>query len=196
MRSFSQFRGALLFGSAKDITPSPRAASRRTSHIAAAVAAALVLTGANSPRPMARNGIQEAQPADTRAGLLKLLGVEPSAESVDYVRTKTQFQLHTLLTEQRHQKTWPLGERVREDTLAGLKMLSSVDDDIRAKMEELAAAPSILEQAARAAETAILAGRKIYVYGCGATGRLAKQMESAFWRPFWRKVKADRKACG
>ncbi len=194
MRSLSQFRGALLFGSAKDITPSPRAASRRTSHIAAAVAAALVLTGANSPRPMARNGIQEAQPADTRAGLLRLLGVEPSAESVDYVRTKTQFQLHTLLTEQRHQKTWPLGERVREDTLAGLKMLSSVDDDIRAKVEELAAAPSILEQAARAAETAILAGRKIYVYGCGATGRLAKQMESAFWRPFWRKVKADRKA--
>lgn len=42
-------------------------------------------------------------------GLLKLLGVEPSAESIDYVRTKTQFQLHTLLTEQRHQKTWYLG---------------------------------------------------------------------------------------
>ena len=66
-------------------------------------------------------------PADAKTGLLKLLGIEPSAESVDYVRTKTQFQLHTLLTEQRHPKTWPLGERVREDTLAGLKMLSSVD---------------------------------------------------------------------
>ncbi|OGD18386.1 MAG: hypothetical protein A2V76_10905, partial [Candidatus Aminicenantes bacterium RBG_16_63_14] len=101
------------------------------------------------------------------------------------------FQLHTLLTEQRHQKTWPLGERVREDTLAGLKMLSSVDDDIRAKMDELAAAPEALEQAARAVEAAILSGKKIYVYGCGATGRLAKQMESAFWRPFWRKVKAE-----
>ena len=124
-------------------------------------------------------------------GLLKLLGIEPAAESVDYVQKKTQFQLHTLLTEQRHQKTWPLGERIREDTLAGLRMLSSVDDDILAKMNELAAEPRTLEQAARAVEAAILGGRKIYVYGCGATGRLAKQMESAFWRPFWRRVKAD-----
>jgi len=130
---------------------------------------------------------------ETKGNLLKLLGVEPSAESVDYVRTKTQFQLHTLLTEQRHQKTWPLGERIQKDTLAGLKMLSSVDDDIREKLEELAAAPMVLEQAARAVEDAILSGRKIYVYGCGATGRLAKQMESTFWRPFWRRVKADRK---
>ncbi len=129
---------------------------------------------------------------DAKGNLLKLLGIEPSAESVDYVRTKAQFQLHTLLTEQRHQKTWPLGERVQKDTLAGLKMLSSVDDDIRTKMEELAAAPEALEQAARAVEAAMLAGRKIYVYGCGATGRLAKQMESAFWRPFWRGLKADR----
>jgi len=132
---------------------------------------------------------QEA--AETGGGLLKLLGVEPAAESVDYVQTKTQFQLHTLLTEQRHQKTWYLGERIQKDTLTGLKMLSSVDDDILAKMGELAKAPEALEQAARAVEAAILGGKKIYVYGCGATGRLAKQMESTFWRPFWRKVKAD-----
>ena len=72
-------------------------------------------------------------------------------------------------------------------------MLSSVDDDILAKMGELAKAPEALEQAARAVETAILGGKKIYIYGCGATGRLAKQMESTFWRPFWRKVKADGK---
>ncbi len=151
-----------------------------------AIAAILVIVA------LAGLGGQEAPAADPKAGLLKLLGLEPSAESIDYVQTKTQFQLHTLLTEQRHQKTWYLGERIREDTLAGLRMLSSVDDDILAKMEELAAAPGTLEQAARAVEAAILGGKKIYVYGCGATGRLAKQMESAFWRPFWRRVKADR----
>jgi N-acetylmuramic acid 6-phosphate etherase len=167
-----------------------RAAGGRRGSILVAVF--LLLAAAGSPGGRAR--AQETQPSvDAKAGLLKLLGVEPSAESVDYVRTKTQFQLHTLLTEQRHQKTWPLGERIQKDTLAGLKMLSSVDDDIRAKLEELAAAPAVLEQAARAVEDAILGGRKIYVYGCGATGRLAKQMESTFWRPFWRRVKADRK---
>ena len=152
---------------------------------AAFLAVAAGAAAAGGARP------QDAPPADPKTGLLRLLGIEPSAESVDYVRTKTQFQLHTLLTEQRHQKTWPLGERVRKDTLGGLRMLSSVDDDIRARMDELAAAPEALEQAARAVESAILGGRKIYVYGCGATGRLAKQMESTFWRPFWRRVKAD-----
>lgn len=152
----------------------------------AAVAVVLLCGG------LAAGGRQDQRPAvASPAGLLKLLGIEPSAESVDYVQNKTQFQLHTLLTEQRHPKTWHLGERVREDTLAGLRMLSSVDDDVLARTEELAAAPEGLEQAAREVETAILGGRKIYVYGCGATGRLAKQMESAFWRPFWRGVRAD-----
>ncbi len=159
------------------------AARRRASFLITATAAivAFVATG------MAQ------ETGDAKGNLLKMLGIEPSAESIDYVRTKTQFQLHTLLTEQRHPKTWLLGERIQKDTLAGLKMLSSVDDDIRAKLDELAAAPMVLEQAARAVEEAILSGRKIYVYGCGATGRLAKQMESTFWRPFWRRVKADRK---
>jgi len=163
----------------------------RRGAIALAAAAALVLVIAGGAQEPA--AAQARREAEAGGGLLKLLGIEPSAESIDYVRTKTQFQLHTLLTEQRHPKTWPLGERIREDTLAGLKMLSSVDEDIRVKMEELAAAPEALEQAARAVEGAIRDGRKIYVYGCGATGRLAKQMESTFWRPFWRKVKADRR---
>ncbi len=126
-----------------------------------------------------------------RSGILQLLEIEPSAESIDYVRNKAQFQLHTLLTEQRHPETWALGERIREDTLAGLEMLASVDGDIRTKFETMAADTAGLEQAVEAVEAAIIARNRIYVYGCGATGRLAKQMESAFWRPFWRKVKAD-----
>ena len=133
------------------------------------------------------------QAGEATGGLLKLLGVEPAVESVDYVQNKTQFQLHTLLTEQRHQKTWYLGERIQKDTLAGLRMLSSVDDDILGKMDELVKGPEAVEQASRAVEAAILGGKRIYVYGCGATGRLAKQTESTFWRPFWRRVKADDK---
>jgi N-acetylmuramic acid 6-phosphate etherase len=125
------------------------------------------------------------------SGVLELLGLEPSDESVDYVKNKTQFQLHTLLTEQRHPKTWDLSERIHNDTLAGLRMLSAVDDDIRAKLEAMAADTRALDDAAASVEAAVLARKKIYVYGCGATGRLAKQMESAFWRPFWRRVRAD-----
>jgi N-acetylmuramic acid 6-phosphate (MurNAc-6-P) etherase len=135
----------------------------------------------------------EAPAQEAPAGILRLLGIEPPPESVDYVQNKTQFQLHTLLTEQRHQKTWNLGERVQKDTLAGLRMLSAVDDDIKAKLEAMAADTAVLEQAAAAVESAILGKKRIYIYGCGATGRLAKQMESAFWRPFWRRVRTDAK---
>lgn len=135
----------------------------------------------------------QAPTQEATAGILRLLGIEPSPESIDYVQNRTQFQLHTLLTEQRHQKTWNLSERAQKDTLAGLRMLSAVDDDIRAKLDAMAANTAVLEQAVAAVEAAILAKRKIYIYGCGATGRLSKQMESAFWRPFWRKVWIDEK---
>ena len=123
--------------------------------------------------------------------LLKLLGLEPPPESVDYVVHKTQFQLHTLLTEQRHPKTWTLSEKIQASTETGLRMLFGVDEDIAVKLEALAARPDDLRRLAAEAEAAILSGKTIYVYGCGATGRLAKQMESSFWRPFWRRVKAQ-----
>ena len=133
-------------------------------------------------------------PAAGRQGdvsLLKLLGVTAAPESLDYVTAKTQFQLHMLLTEQRHPKTWSLGERIATDTEAGLRMLFSVDEDVAARLETLAGEKALLDSFVTEIEYAILGKKKIYVYGCGATGRLAKQMESAFWRPFWKRVQAQ-----
>ena len=135
-------------------------------------------------------GKQEtSQISSPSMNLLKLLEITPSEESIDYVQNKTQFQLHTLLTEQRHSKTWNLSERIQKDYEAGLSMLFSVDEDIVEKLEALAKNTEALDQAVQAIEDALLSGNKIYVYGCGATGRLAKQMESTFWRPFWKKIK-------
>ena len=131
----------------------------------------------------------QAAPGDDN--LLKLLGIQASEESLDYVMNKTQFQLHTLLTEQRHPRTMNLSEKVQAGAAAGLDLLFGVDEDVAAKLEALAADPRALEGLSEQAGAAILAGQKIYVYGCGATGRLTKQMESAFWRPFWRRVKAQ-----
>jgi N-acetylmuramic acid 6-phosphate etherase len=136
---------------------------------------------------------QEIPPQTARAGLLKILGLEASPESIDYVQNKTQFQLHTLLTEQRHPKTWNLSERLQKDIPDGLKMLFSVDDDIVVRLEAMASDSQALEPLVSALEQAVLDRRRIYIYGCGATGRLAKQMESSFWRPFWRTLKADAK---
>ena len=127
--------------------------------------------------------------SEEKLNLLDLLGIVPSAESVDYIQDKTQFQLHTLLTEQRHPKTWNLSERIQRDYETGLRMLFSVDEDIVDRLEELVQEEELFEMAIQAIQDALLRGHKIYVYGCGATGRLAKQMESTFWRPFWKSVK-------
>lgn len=129
--------------------------------------------------------------ADT-ARILPMLGITPSNESIDYVENKTQFQLHALLTEQRHPATWTLSQTIKSDTLAGLRMLSQADEDIRIKFAALSGDTALLEQAADAVASAIIRKRRIYIYGCGATGRLAKQMESDFWRPFWRRIAADK----
>lgn len=141
-----------------------------------------------------QNNKQAARPiSGQKTSLLKLLGITPSPESVDYVKNKTQFQLHTLVTEQRHSKTWNLSQKIQEDVEEGLGQLLSVDEDVAKKLETLVKEKEPLEQAVQALEEAILSGKKIYIYGCGATGRLSKQMESAFWRPFWRRTRANKK---
>lgn len=132
-------------------------------------------------------GLKPSTPPST--GVLGLLGVTPSQESVDYVNNKTQFQLHTLLTEQRHPRTWDLSDRVSDDIPGGLEMLFAVDEDITARLDAIP--KDTLQKLTTAFERALLERRKIYIYGTGATGRLAKEMESTFWRPFWRKVHAD-----
>src|SRR5204863_2757745 len=121
--------------------------------------------------------------------VLQWLGLNPSQQSVDYVGNKTQFHLFNLLTEQRHPNTWNLSFAIQSDSEAGLRMLLSVDRDISQRLKSLVEAPEVLEQAVRAVASAALAGHQVYVYGCGATGRLAKQVESNFWRPFWKKAK-------
>ncbi len=46
-----------------------------------------------------------------------------------------------------------------------------------------------MEQASKAIEKALITpGRKVYIYGCGSTGRLAKQIESETWKQFWRRL--------
>lgn len=121
--------------------------------------------------------------------ILSTLGIKPAIQSVDYVENKTQFQLHSLQTEQRHPKTWNLSFAIQKDTAEGLKQIFSVDEDITAKFKRMAEDTTQMELAVEAVTKAIRDNKKIYVYGCGATGRLAKQLESAIWRPFWRKVK-------
>ncbi|MGL5741489.1 MAG: hypothetical protein ACRCXC_02515 [Legionella sp.] len=67
-----------------------------------------------------------------------------------------------------------------------------MDEDISKKFNAMAHNPQqlrTLEEASTPIQNALLKGNTIYLYGTGATGRLAKQVESALWRPFWVKTK-------
>jgi N-acetylmuramic acid 6-phosphate etherase len=121
--------------------------------------------------------------------ILTLLRIKPPPQSLDYVRDKKQFQLHTLLTEQRHPKTWNVSLVLKNDVDEGLGQILAVDEDVAETFLQMAEDTALLEQAANAVSQAIKQKRKIFLYGCGATGRLAKQIESAIWRPFWQRIR-------
>lgn len=149
---------------------------------------ALLLLAGVSGAAQARTGAEEDLPVS------RLLGIEPSAESRDYVQGKQQFQLHTLLTEQRHPQTMDLSRRIAGDTVAGLDALFSVDRDVARTLAAVADDPARLaqlQQASRAMQQALRDGRRIYVYGTGSTGRLAETLESGLWRPFWQRAAAQ-----
>jgi len=123
-----------------------------------------------------------------------MLGITPTEESRDYVANKRQFQLHTLLTEQRHPRTMDLSRRIANDTVAGLQALLSVDEDVARTMDAVAADPArlaLLEQASAAMQRALREGHRLYFYGTGSTGRLAETLESGLWRPFWLRAAAQ-----
>jgi N-acetylmuramic acid 6-phosphate (MurNAc-6-P) etherase len=122
--------------------------------------------------------------------LRSLLKLKSSSQAEDYVAHKRQFQLHSLVTEQRHPNTWNLSFVIKDNIGAGLRQILSVDADISRTLQGWAEDTEQLEHAAESVRRAVLERKKIFIYGCGATGRLAKQMESALWRPFWTSIKS------
>jgi hypothetical protein len=79
--------------------------------------------------------------AAEQKSVLVLLNVTPSPQSVDYVNNQKQFQLHTLLTEQRHPKTMDLYYQLTSNTTAGLQSLFAVDEDITKKLQQITSDP-------------------------------------------------------
>ncbi len=70
-----------------------------------------------------------------------VLGLSPCAESVDYVNTKQQFQLQSLLTEQRHPNTRNLSQAIRAAAVDGVGQILSVDHDISRMISQVHTRP-------------------------------------------------------
>ena len=100
----------------------------------------------------------------------------------EFLEQEKAFRLGELLTESSHPKTRRLSQTIQADTVAGVRLLQSVDDDIPAALERIFAQDTY-GRLVEAFHTAIRTGRRIYFTGCGATGRLSILLEAA-WRRF------------
>lgn len=127
----------------------------------------------------------------SQGAILDLLHIEPSNESLDYVKNKGQYQVSALATEGQHPKTKNLSFQLRKDTSKGLEALFSVDEELSGYLLKFAKDPA-LHQAVNAIENAILGNKKIYICGFGSSGRLATQLERNVWRPFWARLQQHR----
>lgn len=51
-----------------------------------------------------------------RVGIVTVTGL-PNEESMDYITNKKQFQLHSLITEQRHKETMRLSQTIQKEDM-------------------------------------------------------------------------------
>ncbi|HBC88994.1 MAG TPA: sugar phosphate isomerase [Lentisphaeria bacterium] len=105
-----------------------------------------------------------------------------------FIENETEFHLGELLTEQSHQKTRGFSTTIISSTADGVRMLREVDDEL----------PPIADKVFHGKEFSrlvssihgCLAGnRRIFLSGCGATGRLCILLETV-WRRFWKNGKS------
>jgi N-acetylmuramic acid 6-phosphate etherase len=108
-----------------------------------------------------------------------------------FVAGEKAFRLGELLTESFHQKTRELSQTMERDIRAGIRLLQAVDEDIPLALDRIFAQESFGNLVGALYE-AMLAGRRIFFTGCGATGRLSILLEAA-WREFW---SAEATSCG
>ncbi|MCS7091176.1 MAG: hypothetical protein RMN51_13085 [Verrucomicrobiota bacterium] len=100
-----------------------------------------------------------------------------------FLATADQFNLGYLVTEQSHPVTKNLATVARNDLRAALRLLFAVDQDVLQRFEqEVQTGP--LWVAADQIHRAVRDGGRIFLTGCGSTGRLGILL-CGLWREFW-----------
>lgn len=106
--------------------------------------------------------------------------VQPNAtaRAHEFLRDAKQFQLGRLPTETPHPKTSQLSHLAQNDLPKALKLLQEIDCDA---IEAMLPAASNLGGLRQAISETIASGGRIFLCGCGATGRLSLSLE-VLWR--------------
>ncbi len=104
-----------------------------------------------------------------------------ASEKADYfIREEKQFQLGFLETEKPHPGTKNLSDACADDLPAAIAMLGSVDRGIVPRAEDVFSSEEVV-LLKKSLNRALESGGRIIISGCGATGRLAILLETA-WR--------------
>jgi N-acetylmuramic acid 6-phosphate etherase len=96
----------------------------------------------------------------------------------EFLRVAANFRLGDLPTEQTHPASAGLSELARDDLPAALAVLKKIDLEA---LQTLAAKAVEIARLADCIQEALDSGGRIYICGCGATGRLALTLET-LWR--------------
>ncbi len=103
---------------------------------------------------------------------------DPRRRAGDYLRTAHLYHLGVLPTEQPHSDTRNLSRLAAADLRAAVRLLKRIDLDALTRMRRCSGA---IERLGRAVARTLDAGRRVFLAGCGATGRLSLSLE-AIWR--------------
>jgi N-acetylmuramic acid 6-phosphate etherase len=99
----------------------------------------------------------------------------------EFLAQKDKFQLGDLPTESPHPKTVHLSDWAKADIAQGLKVLREVDLDALHRILDL---KQDLREFFTAVAAALAAGDRIFLVGCGATGRLSLSLDYLWRRKF------------
>ncbi len=105
-----------------------------------------------------------------------------------FLENERDFRLGVLPTENAHPKTALLSQTIAQCTADGVRLLMAVDQDIPPAMARVVISP-MFAQLVEVLVEAITTGKRVFLTGCGATGRLAILLEAA-WRAFWQELQA------
>ena len=104
-----------------------------------------------------------------------------------FLQVCDQFRLGELVTEQPHPVTTGLAEQAQQDLFAAIEAFHRVDLEMMERVRaSLLPLPEMIEDIRRTRE----AGGRIFLAGCGATGRLALSLET-LTREYWAADEPD-----
>lgn len=103
---------------------------------------------------------------------------DPAGQARGFLEIADQFKLGDLVTERQHPETTELSELAKEDPRKAFELIRSIDIGV---IETLAVRSEQVASLARDMEATLDSGGRIFLSGCGATGRLALTIEW-LWR--------------